>query len=302
MQLNDMLTLLAMQLQLDPAELIRYAAEDTIGGFHADPEQAKWPMGSLYGVEGQTLYALVRILKPEHVAEIGSLRGCSTTHLATALSVNGSGHLTAIDINTTSRDMFPQHLEGILTGVGADGLDWLAGQEDESIDLLFEDSSHGPDMCASVAELCKTKLVPGGVLVMHDAGHDFAIVGGGVKIASTVGAEVRSGLDRALGTGYRVYLSEPSDCGVAVAVPNPKRESVSHIHTAYDDNFRMDKIENQRPQEPNDIVPSGQGSSWTDIPARDFEVPINGLESVYEGVGVAPEKPKRKPARKAKAK
>lgn len=215
MELNDTLKLLALQLQLDPNELIRLAAEDVIGGYHFDPLQSRWGIGSLFEVEGKVLYALVRILKPSHVVEIGSLRGCSTAHLATALQVNGSGHLTAVDLDGTARDKFPKHLESVLTGVTADGLEWLAGQEDESIDLLFEDSSHGESMCASVASLCKTKLAPGGVLIMHDAAHDNAILGDGNKIASPVGAEVRAGLDRAIANEYRVYLSEPSDCGFA---------------------------------------------------------------------------------------
>lgn len=215
MNLNDTLTLLALQLQLPPDELIRYAGEDVIGGYSYRAADRKWPMGSLFAEEGQVLYALVRILKPAHVAEIGSLRGCSTAHLATALSVNGSGHITAIDISGGALDMFPKHLDSVLTGITGDGLEWLAGQEDESIDLLFEDSSHGEEMCASIAALCKTKLTPGGVLIVHDAAHTESIDGNGVHTPSPVGAEICAGLDRALGNEYRVYLSEPSDCGFA---------------------------------------------------------------------------------------
>lgn len=216
MNLSDTLTLLALQLQMPPDELIRYAGEDTVGGYSNKVEDARWPIGSLWEVEGKVLYALVRILKPAHCVEIGSLRGCSTAHLATALSVNGSGRLTAVDIEPGSRDMFPKHLDSLVTGVLGDGIEWLAGQEDESINLLFEDSSHGADMCASIAGLCKTKLAPGGVMVMHDAAHNFAVYADGTSSPSDVGAEVCRGLDRALGSEYRVYLSEPSDCGFAV--------------------------------------------------------------------------------------
>lgn len=216
MQLNEVLNLLAMQLLLAPDDLIRFANEDTLGGYSPDPTQRKWPMGSLFGVEGQILYALVRALKPGHVVEIGSLRGCSTAHLATALSVNGSGRMTAIDVEEKARDLFPAHLESIVSPVIGDGLAWLRDQPDASIDFVFEDSSHATEMCAAVAELCKTKLAPGGVLVMHDAAHDFANLEGGQRITSPVGGEIRAGLDRAIKNEYRVYLAEPSDCGVAV--------------------------------------------------------------------------------------
>lgn len=308
MNLQDALQLLAMQLQLDPAELIRYAGEDTIGGYHWKADEQKWPMGSLFGVEGQILYALVRILKPAHVVEIGSLRGCSTAHLATALSVNGSGRLTAVDIAPDARDQFPKHLESVLTGVTADGLDWLTGQEDGSIDLLFEDSSHGTDMCAAVAELCKTKLAPGGVLVMHDAGHDLAFVGGGVQVPSAVGAEVRAGLDRALGTAYRVYLAEPSDCGVAVwqrnfiapagwgmidAPEKPKREMIT------EDGERLEIIDDPAASGPQSVSVVEQAIGILTEALHDDESTEEKLKDFYPPT---PPKPKRKPARKAKPK
>lgn len=289
MNLNDALTLLAMQLQLDPAELIRYAAEDTLGGYDADPARAKWPMGSLYAVEGQTLYALIRTLKPQHVAEIGSLRGCSTAHIATALSVNGSGRVTAIDIAAGSRDLFPAHLESVLTPVTGDGLAWLAAQPDASIDLLYEDSSHGTEMCAAVGELCKTKLTPGGLLVVHDAAHDFAILGGGHKITSPVGAEIRLGLDRALGTTYRVYLAEPSDCGVAVWRRSP-------VKTAVWEGIPIREGWAEKPKHEM-ITEDGEHLEIVDAP------PTSGLESVYEADATpynTPTQPKVKRTRKSK--
>jgi hypothetical protein len=222
MNLDDTLKLIALQLHLDPNELIRFASEDFVGGYHRDPALSKWHIGSLYEVEGKALYALVRALKPQHVGEIGSLYGCSTTHLATALSVNGEGRLTAVDIEEKPGSAMPPHLSPLVTKVIGDGLEWLRSQPDASIDLIFEDSSHGSEMCYQVAELCKTKLAPGGVLVMHDAAHTQAFLGDGTIVHSPVGAEVCAGLDRALGTEYRVYLSEPSDCGFAVAVQNMK--------------------------------------------------------------------------------
>ncbi len=216
MNLDETLMLLAMQLQINPTELIQYAAEDVIGGYHWKPELSRWKQGSIWEVEGQVLYALIRALKPQHAVEIGSWVGCSATHIATALSVNGKGHVTAVDVDPQAGESFPAHLAAIRETVTSDGIAWLAGQEDESIDFMFEDSSHDTNQCASIAALCRTKLAPGGVLVMHDAAHDKAIVGGGQIINSLVGEEVRAGLTRALGDEYRVYISDPSDCGFAV--------------------------------------------------------------------------------------
>lgn len=216
MNLDESLTLLALQLQLVPADLIRFAREDLIGGYHWKPEESRWPIGSMFGVEGQAIYALIRALKPSNVLEIGALRGCSTTHIATALSVNGEGRLTSVDLTAGAGDLMPNHLSEIVTSVQSDGIEYLAGLEDESLDMVLEDSSHGTDNTAAIAALCKTKLRPGAVALFHDAGHDKAYYADGSQSPSPVGAEVCAGLDRALGNAYRVYLAEPSDCGLAV--------------------------------------------------------------------------------------
>lgn len=214
MKLNETLLLLALQLNQDPEELIAFAAEDTIGGW--DMGEGGWPIGSLWSVEGQTLYALVRALRPERVVEIGGHRGCSAAHLAMALDVNGSGSLTSVDIESSAGDMLPESLSDLVENVTADGIAWLEAQDDESIDLIFEDSSHGAEMCAAVATLAKFKLRPGGVLVMHDAAHDFGYVADWVQVPSDVGETVRRGLTAALGGDYSVYRADPSDCGFAV--------------------------------------------------------------------------------------
>lgn len=226
MNLTESLRVIAEYLSLDAAELAAYASEDVIGGYAAQGP-SEWKIGSIYGVEGQTLYALIRALKPAHVAEIGSLWGCSSTHLATALDINGEGKLTAVDVTEHAGQNRPNFLAKIVTQVVSDGLEWLAAQPDESIDILFEDSSHGTEMCAYVGMLSKSKLKPGGVLLVHDAAHDSAKLEDGREIPSTVGYEIRLGLDRGLGEGtYITVKTEPSDCGFAIAVPNPKRTNV----------------------------------------------------------------------------
>lgn len=211
MNLHDTLRAIAADWQLDANDLIAYAAEDAHGGY--DGGHGTMPNGSLWTVEGKTLYALIRATRPQTVVEIGTHRGASANHIAEALRANGGGHLITIDIQGGG-DLIADHLREYVTLLTADGLGWLMVQDDASVDFLYEDSSHGADMCAGVGMLAKRKLSPGGVFATHDAAHDFAILSTG-RISSPVGAEIRMGLSRA-GIDYRVYLSEPSDCGLAI--------------------------------------------------------------------------------------
>lgn len=183
--------------------LMAYAEEDAIGGFHHDPALRRWPVGSVFEVEGQLLYALVRALKPKRCAEIGLQDGCSATHIASALRENGSGgRLTSID-RGNSGALIPDALRSRVQVVNGDGADWLAGQDDQAIDFLFEDADHSEELSYQVGVLAQTRLRPGGVLVAHDAAH------------RDVGPLITGGYTRA-GLDYQVFLVEPSDCGVLI--------------------------------------------------------------------------------------
>ncbi len=218
--LNETLQRLAVQVKATPQELISYAAEDTLGGYHWNPAMATFPMGSCYGVEGQTLYALIRFLKPFTVVEIGGLAGCGTSHLAAACKANGFGEVISVDngvLGGVHGELIPAHLRPYVTLVQANGEDWLAEQDDQSIGLVFEDATHGTPLVAQLSRLALRKLQPGGILANHDAGHDQAVVGGGQIVSSLVGREVRDGLAQA-NAYFSVYLAEPSDCGLAITV------------------------------------------------------------------------------------
>lgn len=220
MDLNLALTSIATQIGCNATQLIKYAQEDTLGGYHIDISQRTFPQGSLWGVEGQILYAIARILKPKIIAEIGGFSGASATHLALAVSANKIGHIYSIDNGVGGADhgaLLPPDLRPHITLITANGEDWLLTQNDHSIGLIFEDATHGTELVALLTKIALQKLKRGGILANHDAAHDFAYVGGGVKVNSTVGAEVRAGLDIA-GANYKVYLAEPSDCGLAITV------------------------------------------------------------------------------------
>lgn len=328
MNLQETLQLVAMQLQLDPEDLSRYAREDTVGGYSANAADRRWQVGSLYEVEGKVLYALIRALKPQHAVEIGSLRGCSTTHIATALAVNESGRLTAIDVQDGARDQFPKSLEKVITGVIGDGLKWLSEQPDASIDFIFEDSSHGEDMCAAVGKLATRKLTPGGILIMHDAAHDFAILEDGRRITSDVGGTVRAGLTRALGEAkYRVYRTEPSDCGFALWQRLGIAPTILDDGYSYQDLKEVDPQANEKSNNPyaeelktltRDEVVKLRQSEWKapegelieNIRIIDPYAELSKLHADLEKTSaefnqeikeIQAQKPKKKPGRKPKA-
>lgn len=184
--------------------LAYYADQDTIGGYHPDAAQAKWPVGSVFEVEGKLLYALVRALKPKKCVEIGLHYGCSATHISSALKANAvkGAKLTSID-RANSGTMIPDDLRPLINIVGGDGAEWLDAQKDNSVDFIFEDADHSEDLSYRVGVLAQSKLKPGGVFVAHDAAH------------ATVGADICAGYTRA-GMDYEVYSIEPSDCGLLI--------------------------------------------------------------------------------------
>lgn len=221
MTLEQALNIIAVQINADPQELMKYAAEDTLGGYHVEEGFRRFDMGSIWGVEGQILYTLARFLKPDVMVEIGGWAGCSASHFALAARANGKGRVISVDNGIGGKqhgvqmsDEFRQYV----SLVQANGQDWLAQQADGSIDLIFEDADHSTSLVALLSHLAMTKLRPGGILVNHDAGHDQAYYPNGhPPTPSTVAEEVQSGLKQAM-IDFRVYLVQPSDCGLAITM------------------------------------------------------------------------------------
>lgn len=227
-ELNQILTFISLQLGCDPQELISYAGEDTLGGYHFDPTQARFPIGSLFGVEGQMLYALIRHLKPQVVVEIGGWAGASASHMALAVMRNETGKVISVDLGDENVNaatgqshgsLIPLSLKPYVELVKEDGRVWLTKQMSQSIDMIFEDADHSAGLVMELSRLALTKLVPGGYLVNHDAGHDEAIYPNGARTPSPVAANVQEGLTRA-GAAFKAYLAAPSDCGLAITVAN----------------------------------------------------------------------------------
>lgn len=221
--LNDILLLIAAQIKVDGNDLIKYAIEDELGGYHIDEDKRLFPMGSLWGSEGKILYAITRAIKPELIVQVGGWVGCSAAHFALACKANGKGRVVSID-NGQDGQIHGSHIPRLLNEyvelITANGEDWLAEQADDSIDLVFEDAGHSRESVAAISKVALQKLLPGGLLINHDAAHDFAFVGGGARIFSPVGKQVRDGLEDA-GARFKPYRTDDSDCGLSISIkPN----------------------------------------------------------------------------------
>lgn len=204
MNRNETLTALETFLSIPEGTLIPFADEDTIGGFNFDPNASDWPVGSIWAVEGETLYALVRAFQPDTVLELGTNRGCSTSHLAAAVQRNGAGHVVAVDVWGGAGDLILPELRNVIEQRFTDALDAIASFEDGSLQFVFEDLLHGAEQVKAIIEALKPKLAPGAVVVHHDSEH------------GDDGVKVRSGITAAGVTSYASVLAAPSDCGLAV--------------------------------------------------------------------------------------
>lgn len=186
---------------LDPVDLWEYSQEDGVQGW--DDGAGPWLAGSIYGLEGQILYALVRALKPDWVVQIGGWMGCSATHIGMALKANQQGRLSAVDINPNQCSQLWAEARPYVDLITSDGVAFLHSQADQTIDLLFEDAEHTVALTQALVEAALPKLAPGGFIINHDAGH------------YRVGADVRQALEQA-GWDYDIYKPEPAQCGLAI--------------------------------------------------------------------------------------
>lgn len=210
MNLQKFFEKIGKQLNLDPDELAAYAKEDALGGFHTNPVFAKWPASSVWEVEGQSLYALVRALKPKHMLEIGvGISGCSTTHILLAMHVNRIGHLTSLDLDSNVGKYVPAMLKMRWTfKLGpAEALipsHQLWAHTPEPISLVYEDSSHELANTTEVLSAVRDHVMnTARLLISHDGMH------------YRVGGNVRGAYKATFSVEPEAALIEPSDCGFA---------------------------------------------------------------------------------------
>lgn len=147
MNIEQALLKIADTFNLNGNELIDYAYEDEIGGYHSNPKQADWPIGNIWEVEGKVLYALVRATKPKRFS-CDTDGECADTHIGTAVTRNGN----AAECQYRTWGM--------------------------QLDFVFIDNVQRPDEVASVLVDVVNRLNPGGFIVIHDATH--FLVGPGI--------------------------------------------------------------------------------------------------------------------------
>lgn len=195
MNLDNVLSQLAADLNLDVNQLINFADEDHEGGY--DHGHGTWPIGSMFGSEGKILYAVVRAMRPKHVVEFGTLYGCSSKHILAAMVKNKLGKLLSIDPD-------PKILRERFTE--AELARWRFKREmgetaqlPTQIDIAFEDTGHEIEM---TYVMCSRSIEQGAKLILvHDADH------------YVVGDKVREGMRLAFGQRSRIIRTDDSDCG-----------------------------------------------------------------------------------------
>jgi predicted O-methyltransferase YrrM len=82
MNLQQAFKAIGKAFDLDAEKLQAFAEQDKYTGW--DEGKGEFPVGSLWTVEGQVLYALIRMLKPKNIMELGVNYGASTCHIAAA--------------------------------------------------------------------------------------------------------------------------------------------------------------------------------------------------------------------------
>lgn len=200
MKLYDALARLAPQIGKSADELLVYTSEDVIGGWHPDLALRRWDLGSMFEVEGQFIYALVRALKPQNVLEIGVGNGCATTHILAALVLNGYGRLTSVDPHPYNTDNVPKAWRDRWEFIPQDGVGWIAEHGERHFDIVVEDAMHSYEMTHDI--IANVAPMRPHVVLSHDSEH-------GVE-----GDLIRRAWTDIYGT-FDSVLIEPSDCGLA---------------------------------------------------------------------------------------
>lgn len=131
--------------------------------------------GSTPKVDCESLYLLVRALKPRVVIETGVCYGMSSAYILEALERNGNGELYSIDLGNTDdeppNDFFiPRrllHRWNLIVGDVRDELRPLLQRLTE-IDMFHHDSLHTYEHMMWEYETALPYIQPGGALSSHD--------------------------------------------------------------------------------------------------------------------------------------
>lgn len=158
-----------------PLDLSLRAVATVLERCRTDP--AMWGLLGAEGVSerqvGETLYALVRWLRPRTIVEVGSYNGATTICLAAACAENRHGHVHALEPFALHADLTERHLGN--AGVAAwctvhrtPSTDIPALRRLGTFDLVFLDADHAYEATRRDFDAFSAQLAPDGVIVMHD--------------------------------------------------------------------------------------------------------------------------------------
>jgi predicted O-methyltransferase YrrM len=188
-EFNNVLRQIAERFDLDGAALVRYAREDKRKGQDKGNEN-----GTAYTNDGKLLYAMVRLLRPDHILEIGTYKGGGTIHLAEAVKKNGApekmGVVLSVDIWEGSGLAIPDELMGWVEVVHQNIDFWLDEYSlpEPFFDFIFEDGPHSEHSVHNIYQALPPILKPGGFILSHDTStgmHNYIVNGmrkGGVDL------------------------------------------------------------------------------------------------------------------------
>lgn len=132
------------------------------------------------GREAETLYVLVRLIKPDIVMETGVGAGISSTYILRAMELNGKGKLYSIDLpdqTGLSGWAVPDELRSRWSLYQGSSIDLLSTVLNETgpIDIFLHDSDHSYEHMMFEFRTIWPYLKKNGIFLAHDVGRNDAL-------------------------------------------------------------------------------------------------------------------------------
>lgn len=137
-----------------------------------------WDQGSAEVECLEFFYALVRMMKPEHILETGSHVGLSGAYIALGLRDNARGHLDSIEWTESYMDQAKEkwaklELDDFITPHSMSSLEF---KPKEQYDLVFLDTE--PQTRFKELDYYWNDIKPGGIIILHDLHSEMGISSG----------------------------------------------------------------------------------------------------------------------------
>lgn len=135
------------------------------------PQRVTW---SAERETGHALYSVLRLLRPQNVAEIGIYNGASSLCIAQALHDNNdAGHLHCVEVDDYNIALTHHHLRE--AGLAELASFYHGSSHDSALvaqlpscEFVFVDGDHSYEGARSDFELFRGKLSPRGMMLYHD--------------------------------------------------------------------------------------------------------------------------------------